>query len=254
MLIDATDSGAPVAEDGLREHGAPVRRLLPLGLLLALGAAIVAVTGGPRPILEQVTNNRDWLHGWVGSLGVGAPLAFIVGYAMLMSVLWVPAWLCSIIGGFLFGFWFGALYSLVGATLGATGVFLLARYGLHALTRHAGPYVRRFEAGFRSDAFSYLVVLRLVPLVPFAVVNIVPASVGVPVRTFVLATLLGIVPSTLIYAGLGNGLGTLGGGESPLDGATVWSRPDLLLPLIGLALLALTPVWYRRVRNRRPES
>jgi uncharacterized membrane protein YdjX (TVP38/TMEM64 family) len=238
-----------MGEAGIQSERGRLGRLAPLVALLAIGAAIVVTSGGPGRVLAEVVRNGEALHGWVERWGVAAGLAFVVGYAALMTTMWVPAWVCSIVGGFLFGFWLGAAYSLVGATLGATSLFTLARLGLGGLTRRAAPFVRRLEAGFRRDAFSYLVVLRLVPMVPFAVVNVAPAGLGVPTRTFVLATLLGIVPSTLIYAGLGNALVELGASGETLDGAVAMTRPRVLLPLVGLALLALTPVWYRRVRR-----
>src|SRR5207248_8240850 len=97
-------------------------------------------------------------------------------------------------------------------------------------------------------AFNYLLVLRLVPVFPFWLVNLVPALVGVRLRTFVLATLIGIVPATVIFASLGSGLGSVV--EQPDTGTAL--RPSVLLPILGLAVLALIPVGYRRWRGRRP--
>ncbi len=106
------------------------------------------------------------------------------------------------------------------------------------------------ETGFRENALSYMLVLRLVPIFPFWLVNLVPAFLGVRLRTYALATCLGIVPGTLVYASIGNGLGAIFdmGGEPDLR---IIFQPAVLLPLLGLAALALLPVAYRRLRRRR---
>jgi uncharacterized membrane protein YdjX (TVP38/TMEM64 family) len=153
----------------------------------------------------------------------------------------------TIAGGFLFGTWVGGLCAVIGATLGATAIFLAARAGLAGLAHRAGRFVGKLEAGFRADAFNYLLVLRLVPIFPFWLINLVPALVGVRLPTYMLATFLGIVPGTFVYASLGNGLGSLV--EEP-DLAIIF-KPSLFLPIVGLALLALVPVGYKHWRGKK---
>jgi uncharacterized membrane protein YdjX (TVP38/TMEM64 family) len=242
-----------MAENGWMQRGATVRRLLPLTAAVAAGAIVVALAGGPQEMFAAFGEERARLAALVAQLGFAAVLAYILVYAGLMTLLWIPAWLCTVIGGFLFGIWVGALSALVGATAGATAVFLLGRRGLGGLTRRAGPFVRRIEAEFRADAFSCLLVLRLVPVMPFVASNLVPAILGMPLRSYVLATLLGILPSTLVYAGLGNGLRSLA--DAPVNLQTL-SRPEMFLPLAGLALLAALPIAVRRwrLRHRRAPS
>src|SRR5262249_7408316 len=109
--------------------------------------------------------------------------------------------------------------------------------------RHAS----KLEAGFRADAFNYLLVLRLVPIFPFWLVNLVPALVGVRLTTYVLATFLGIIPGTFVYASLGNGLGSVV--EEP--DLSIIFKPSVLVPIIGLAILALIPVGYKRWRGKK---
>jgi len=108
-------------------------------------------------------------------------------------------------------------------------------------------HLLQLAAGFRADAFNYLLVLRLVPIFPFWLVNLVPALVGVRLPTYVLATFLGILPGTFVYASLGNGLGSLV--EEP-DLAIIF-KPSLLVPIVGLALLALVPVGYKHWRGKK---
>ena len=130
-------------------------------------------------------------------------------------------------------------------------LFLVARHALGDVLRgRAGPFVARMEAGFRANALNYLLVLRLIPLFPFWLVNLVPAFVGVRTSTYVLGTLLGIIPGTFVYASVGNGLGAVfDAGETP-DLAIIF-KPEILLPIVGLALLALLPIAYKRFQARR---
>ena len=160
----------------------------------------------------------------------------------------------TIAGGFLFGKWIGTVLVLGAATLGAALLFVAARTALAGLLRaRAAPWLIRLEAGFRADAFSYLLVLRLVPLFPFFVVNLVPAFLGVSLRVFVLATLIGIVPGTFVYATVGSGLGSIFDSGRPFTPAGILTR-EIVLALLGLALLALMPVIYRKWSRRRQRA
>jgi uncharacterized membrane protein YdjX (TVP38/TMEM64 family) len=115
------------------------------------------------------------------------------------------------------------------------------------LAQRAGPLVGKLEAGFRADAFNYLLVLRLVPIFPFWLVNLVPALLGVKLHTYVFATFLGIIPGSFVYAGIGNGLGSAV--EEP--DSRLLLRPSIFLPIVGLAMLALVPVAYKHWRGKR---
>ncbi|MAY68002.1 MAG: hypothetical protein CMM77_12855 [Rhodospirillaceae bacterium] len=130
-------------------------------------------------------------------------------------------------------------------------VFLAARYAIgDFLYKKAGPFVRRMEEGFRKNAFSYLMFLRLVPVFPFWLVNLVPAFLNVGAGAFVIATILGIAPATFVFASVGSGLGAVldSGGTPDL---TIVFEPHIMGPLLGLAVLALIPVFLRRIKERR---
>src|SRR3546814_20181567 len=102
------------------------------------------------------------------------------------------------------------------------------------------------DAGFRENAFNYLLAMRLIPLFPFWLVNLAPAFAEVRLGTFVAATALGIVPGTFVFALVGNGLGALiAAGEEPE--LSIVLRPHILMPIVGLAVLALLPVTYRKL-------
>ena len=108
------------------------------------------------------------------------------------------------------------------------------------------------EEGFRRDALSYLLVLRLIPIFPFWLVNIVPAFLGVPLRTYVLGTFVGIIPGSFVYASVGNGLGAVFDAGGTPDLGIIFA-PAILLPIVGLAVLALLPIVYRRFKARKRE-
>ena len=221
-------------------------RLAPLGLVAAAAIAFIAIGGHHYLTFAALAENRGRLMAFVADRGCAAGAVYIALYAVLTALSVPGGGVLTIAGGVLFGTWLGALCAVIGATLGATAIFLAVRAGLSGLARRAGPLAGRLEAGFRADAFSYLLFLRLVPIFPFWLVNLVPALLGVRLRTFVLGTFIGIIPATFIYAGLGNGLGRVV--ENP-DLSIVF-RPAVLLPLVGLAVLALIPVGYRRWRRK----
>ncbi|MCW8862298.1 MAG: TVP38/TMEM64 family protein [Rhodospirillales bacterium] len=226
-------------------------RLVPLAFLLAGLVAFFATGLDDYLSFEMLNTHRQDLVGWVVENRLLSIVAFIGLYAVA-TLFSLPGgvWL-TISGGFMFGTVEGALFSVIGATFGATGIFLLARYALgDYFAAKAGPAVRRMEEGFRENAFSYLMFLRLVPAFPFWLVNLVPAFLGVPLRTYVICTFLGIIPGGAVYAAVGNGLGAvIDAGEVPDLGIVF--KPEVLAPLIGLALLSLVPVFYKKFRNRR---
>jgi uncharacterized membrane protein YdjX (TVP38/TMEM64 family) len=237
-----------MADDTSPRRLVSARRLLPLGLLVAAWIAFMLAGGYRYLTFSELAQNRDWLCGLVQQWGVLAALAYIVVYATLVALSVPGAAILTIAGGFLFGTWVGGLCAVIGATLGATAIFLAARGGLGGLAQRAGRFVGKLEAGFRADAFNYLLVLRLVPIFPFWLVNLVPALVGVRLSTYMLGTFLGILPGTFVFASLGNGLGSLV--EEP-DLAIIF-KPSLFVPIIGLALLALVPVGYKHWRGKKP--
>ncbi len=225
-----------------------VRRLVPLVAIAAAAAAFLAAGGEHYLSIAVLAAHRAWLAGLVMRWGAAAFFLYVAAYAALTALSVPGAAILTIAGGLLFGTGLGGLGAILGATLGATAIFLAVRAGLAGLADRAGPRARRIAAGFRADAFNYLLVLRLVPLFPFWLVNLAAGLAGMRLFPYVAATFLGIIPGAFVYAGLGNGLRRL---VVAPDLAILW-RPSLLLPLLGLAVLALVPVGYRRWLSRRP--
>lgn len=227
-------------------------RWLPLGLLIAASAAaLLAIWQHGAIDFAMVSRHSLWLQAQVQARPLLSGLILFVLYAAVTALSLPLATLLTVVAGYLFGVAVASLWVVAGATLGSLAVFLAARGVLHdTLMARAGPWVKRMESGFKEDALSYLLVLRLLPIFPFWLVNLVPALLGVGLWTYVTATALGIVPGVVVYAALGNGLGeVLARGEEP-DLAIVVD-PAVLLPMLGLALLALLPVAWKRWRRRR---
>jgi uncharacterized membrane protein YdjX (TVP38/TMEM64 family) len=227
------------------------RRLIPVAILL-LGLALFLLLDLERYVsFEMLGRHHVALAAWVAEHPLQASLIYLLAYALVVAFSLPVAVLLTPVGGFLFGVWLGAALSVIGATLGSVVLFLAARSALHdAFHRKAGATLARFETGFRRDGFNYLLFLRLVPVFPFWLVNIVPALLGMGLGPYVLATAIGIIPAAIVYASLGAGLGrVIERGEAPDLGVIFEWR--ILLPLLGLAALALIPVVYARLRAGR---
>ncbi|HEV2336146.1 MAG TPA: TVP38/TMEM64 family protein [Stellaceae bacterium] len=234
-----------MADEVPRPVAAP--RFVPLGILVVGGALFLALGGHRYLSLAALAEHREWLTAVVARAGVTAALTFILGYAALVALSVPGGAIFTITGGFLFGPWLGTAYAVIGATVGATVVFLAARAGFAGLVARAGPWVRRLESNFRKNGLNYLLVLRLIPIFPFWLVNLIAGAVGLQLWVYVLGTFFGIIPVTFIYASLGNGLGTLAAEGRPPD-LSVLFRPSVILPILGLAALALLPVILKRWR------
>lgn len=228
-----------------------VARLVPLAVIVG-GLVLFYILGWNRYLgLDALRAHYAQLQLWTKDAPILAAAAYIILYTVAVAFSLPGGALLTVIGGFLFGLYLGTAYTVVGATLGSIAVFLAARGAFRDLfAARIGPFAKRMEAGFRENAFHYLLILRLVPLFPFWLVNLVPAFLGVPLGTYALATLIGIVPGTVVFVSIGNGLGTvLDAGGSP--DLSLILKPSILGPLLGLAALASVPVIYKKVMARR---
>ncbi len=253
-MTEPAESPAPATRGaGAPGPGQPggLRRWLPVAVL-GLGFVLFFAFGLQRHIsFETLQEHRERLVAEAARNEALVAIAFIAVYTLVVAFSIPGGAIMTISAGFLFGTVAAATYGVVGGTLGAVCVFLAARTAFGEVLRaKAGPALKRMEAGFRENAFSYMLFLRLIPLFPFWLVNLVPAFLGVPLRTYFIATLVGVIPGALVYASLGNGLGViLDAGKEPDLGIVF--RPDVLLPLLALAALALLPVVYKKFKARK---
>lgn len=220
--------------------------------VLVLAFVLVRISGFDQYLsISALSENRQWLLDEVARLGLGAALIFIAVYAVAVAFSVPGAVVLTVTSGFLFGPVFGTLYAVVGATLGAIGLFLFVKLGLGgSLQSRAGGTIDRLRRGFSDNALGYLLFLRLLPIFPFWLVNLAAAVLGVSLGIFTIATFVGIIPGAAVFASFGSGIGSLLDAGKPVDLASVLT-PAVILPLVALALLSLAPMVYKRYRAAR---
>lgn len=229
-----------------------LRRAAPL-LVLLIGAVMAAVLLGDRLSFTALEQNREALLAWRDANYPLAVVSFIAAYALAVAFSVPGAVWFTLAGGFLFGTLPATVVVVLAATLGATGIFLAARSGLgDALRARAGGWLQRLERGVGENAVSFMLTMRLVPAVPFFVANLAPAFLGVPLRTYVWTTAVGIIPGTAVYASVGSGLGTVFASGGTPDLGIIFSWP-VLGPLLGLAALSALPMAVKLIHNLRRE-
>ncbi|MEJ2376015.1 MAG: VTT domain-containing protein [Pseudolabrys sp.] len=239
---------------------------MPLAAIVLLAVAAYFVFGRGMISLEALVEHRAAIDAFVMAHQALAVLSYIGLYIVTVALSLPGATFLTVAGGFLFGVAAGAGAAVVGATLGATVIFLVARTALgEPLLKRAGPRAKQLAKGFREDAFSYLLFLRLVPAFPFFLVNLVPAFAGVRLGTFVVATAIGIIPGGVVYAFAGTGLDSIiAAQKDAYDACMAAGRPDchltfnasgvltpeLIGALVALGMLALLPALVKRLRAR----
>lgn len=249
-----------------RAAGSPARRLLlPVAIVIILAAAWWSGLF-EKLSLSTIIAHRETLAAQVAANRPLALAAYVLLYAALVAISFPGASLLTLAGGFLFGGFVGAVGTVIGATAGAVLIFLIARSSFGgSLERRAGNFAARMAEGFRRDAFNYLLSLRLAPVFPFWVINIVPAILNMRLAPFVLATFLGIIPGTFAIAYIGAGLGSVieaqeraqpgcaAAGTCHIEPQSLVT-PQLVWALAALAVLALVPIVARRLAPGRRQA
>jgi uncharacterized membrane protein YdjX (TVP38/TMEM64 family) len=226
-------------------------RRLPILVILAV-AAVGVFTLGDYLSFETLSWHRETLISFRDANPALTAALFVGAYVLIVAFSLPGATVATLTGGFLFGIFPGALLNVVAATVGATAIFLAARWGLGerlaARMDASEGLVRRIKAGIDDNQWSMLFLIRLVPAVPFFVANVVPALVDVPLHRYVVSTFLGIIPGAVVYTSVGAGLGEVfARNESPDLGIIL--EPHILLPILGLAVLAALPILLKFVRK-----
>ena len=245
-MTDTTQKDTQARRGGLA-------RLLPL-LAIVAAAVLGAVYLRDYLSFEALAENREALIAFRDANYLATVAAFMAAYVVIVAFSLPGATIATLTGGFLFATFPGALYNVVAATTGATIIFLAARWGLgerlSARLDTGRGAVKRIKDGIDENQWSMLFLIRLVPVVPFFVANVVPALVGVPTYRFVVSTSLGIVPGAVVFTSVGAGLGEIfAAGETPDLG--IIFEPQVLLPILGLAALAALPIAIKAVRGRK---
>ncbi len=241
-----TDMTEPRPQSGLA-------RRLPLLAILAV-AAVGAFTLGDLLSFETLAENRERLIAFRDANYAATVAVFVAAYVVIVAFSLPGATIATLTGGFLFATFPGALFNVAGATMGATLIFLAARWGLGerlaARMDEGEGRIQRLKRGIDENQWEMLFLIRLVPAVPFFVANLLPALVGVPLGRYVITTFLGIIPGAVVYTSVGAGLGEVfARGETPDLG--IIFEPHVLLPILGLAALAGLPIVVRALRGKK---
>jgi len=201
--------------------------------------------------IDALRDNREALRASVDASPVIALAIFMGVYATAVAISFPGATILTVFGGFLFGLWPGVPAVVIGATLGACVIFLASRTALgDMLQKRAGGFVKRMEEGFHENELSYMFLLRLIPVFPFWAINIAAGLLGVSLRNFFIGTLFGIIPGAFVYASIGNAAGAAFDAGESVSLSGILMKPETLLPIIGLAVLALIPVILKRFSKR----
>ncbi len=243
--MPAADAAPPPKPKGA------LKRFLPLAVLAAGATAFFALGGGEYVSLEKLGENRDALKQATSDNPVLVAGAYMLVYIAVIAFSLPVGTVLTLTGGFIFGTLLGGALTVVAATIGATILFVAARTAFADYFRERmGGAVATMRAKFEENAFNYILALRLAPIFPFVVVNVAPALAGAPLRSYVAATALGIIPGTFVYASVGAGLDAIfAAGGTPDLGAIF--KPEVLVPLFLLALLALAPTLWKAIRAKR---
>jgi uncharacterized membrane protein YdjX (TVP38/TMEM64 family) len=239
----------------------PARRRLRLALrfgpaVLVLALVAVLLRSGllGRLSLGSLEAGHSALLAFVRAHPLQSLAAFVGVYVGTVALSLPTALILTLTGGFLFGPWLGGGAAAIGCTGGATIVFLISRLTVgDAVEARSSGRARALAEEIKQDAFFYLLTLRLIPVMPFWLTNVAAGLIAIPARVFASATLIGIVPVSLIYAGIGSGLGAMfDSGQAPSLHNLI--TPRMVLPLAGLAMLSVLPILYQRRRKRRGQG
>ncbi len=246
----------------------PLRRWLPLILLAGLIAVAYALGLQKYFSLEAIVQNHAALEDYVRDNLMVAVLIYVAIYIGVVALSLPGAGLLSIAGGFIFGWALSGTVTIFAATIGAIIVFQIVKTSLGAaIADRAGPFVKKLSAGFANDAFNYLLFLRLVPAFPFFAINAVAGLVRVDLRTYTLATLIGIIPGSYAFAWLGRGLGSIIEAQTKAHDLCVLAKgltncpfeisasslitPQLLIALAVLGVVSLIPVALKKWKSAK---
>jgi len=251
--VSDTDASAEPPRASAGEH---LRRWLPLMVMIGAGAAVYFTGVYKYVAFDELRARHQELKGFVDE-------HFILGLVIYMAVFCaatfvaVPgAMVLQLIAGFLFGPWIGGLATAISATFGSLGYYYAARSALGDAMRkraYADPRAKKWREGLEKDAFWYLLGLRIPSVMLFVGISALAGLAAVPVRSYLAATFLGVLPSATVYASIGSGLESIferGEAIDPMD-------PVILLPMIGLGVLSLIPPTVKllgNLRKRRTEN
>jgi len=227
-----------------------LKRLIPI-ILLCLGFSLFFVLDLHQYLsFATLRNQHTSLHAWKQQHYILATLLYIAIYSLATAISIPGSLILTITGGFLFGLLAGTIYTIIGANMGASCIFLATKFAFSDwMMRKIGTKFQQVKRGFNKNSISYLLFLRLVPIFPFWLINIISGLLGIPFKIFIITTMIGILPGTFVYVSVGNGLNKMIANQTTPNVMIIF-QPHILLPILGLAILSLVPIIYKRWKKQ----
>lgn len=220
------------------------QKLIVIAVMAAAAALFFASGLGKYLTLVSLKANRDLLVSFAQENRLAAASLFMGVYVVQTALSLPGATVLSLAAGAIFGAAMGTVYAVIAATIGATLAFIVTRYLFHdAVQAKFGHRLAAINRELETAGLNYLLFLRLVPLFPFFLINLAAGLTRLPLRTFVIGTLIGIIPGGFVYVNAGASLATI---TNPADAAS----PRVLGSLALLGLFSLVPVVYRKFARR----
>lgn len=197
--------------------------------------------------LDTLKEHQNFLKTFVKENFVIASLLYSLIYFAIVSLSVPAATIMTLVGGFLFGQAVATICVVLSASFGACVVFLSAKFASrNSIKKRYGSWVEKMKDGFEKNAFLYMLTLRLMPIFPFVIINIVSGILQIRLKTFFFSTLIGIIPGTYIYVSVGVAMRTLLNEDNFTPESLL--SPEIFIALFGLGMLAFLPIIYRKLR------
>ena len=226
-----------------------IKRKLPI-LILVIGLIIFYSSDITNYVsMENFSKHYKTILLWSNNHVVYSILIFVITYIAVVSFSIPIATILTLVGGFLYGVYLGTILVVVSATIGGVITFISFRYSFNnnSNKKISEGQINNFQKGFRKNAVSYLLFLRLVPLFPFFLVNIACGLIKIKTKDFILGTFFGIIPGTFVYVWVGSGIGFTFMKGSDINYKIIF-EPQILFPLLALSILALIPIVYKKIK------
>lgn len=231
--------------------GNKIKKLIPIVVIIALIASYYIFDLGQYVTFEKLKAQHAQMQKFTSEHYTLASLIAIVTYIVTVSLSLPIAGLLTIFIGYLFPIPLSTLLVVVGATIGATIIFLAARSASSALFyERVKPFLRKIEPNMRENAAGYLITMRLIPLIPFWLLNLAPAFLNVPLRTFVWTTFVGIIPGSYVYTQAGSGLASVFEESDHFSFGAVFTT-EVIWAFALLILFSLIPTIYKLIQKWR---
>ena len=223
-------------------------KILPIAFLIISIIAFFSFGGQNYLSLNVLKENYQSIIAFANSYFLLSILVFSCLYIVVVALSIPGATIMTLLGGLLFGLVLGSFIVVISATLGASIVFFAVRTALGDSLKTKGS-IEKMRRGFEKDVFNYLLALRLIPIFPLFIINIAAGIFGVKFRDFFWATLLGMVPGSVVYVWVGTSFAyAIQQGDEINLGIIL--EPQFIVPIVALAILLVVPVFIKKFNKK----